>query len=140
MKVWILLGAGADLAFIGFVIGIFREKPAITSGHWFLLCWLVFFAFAGVASVRGFFADREVLREGEVTAGVLTDWARVRYGVSIRYQFRTTSGQRFEGSGKVNSEQDLTENGIFPVFYLSHGPKRNVALCCTHLRIRAIGD
>jgi len=80
-----------------------------------------------------------VLRDGELAPGVLTDWSKVRYGISIRYQFWTSSGQRFEGSGNVNSRRDLTaSDGIFPVFYLSHQPKSNLALCCTDLRITGV--
>jgi hypothetical protein len=133
-KIGALLGAAGSVAAIGFVIDALRKHPVATSDNSFLLLWLVILLFIEAAAIRGFLIDREVLREGDLTPGVLTDWTKGRHGISIRYQFWTASGRRFEGSGKVNSRRDLPD-GIFPVFYLSDEPKRNVALCCTGLRI-----
>ena len=116
-----------------------RSLPRLVWDNWFLLLWIAGLISIGAASVRRFLIEREVLRDGELAPGVLTDWSKVRYGISIRYQFWTSSGQRFEGSGKVNSSRDLeASDGIFPVFYLSHQPKSNLALCCTDLRITGV--
>lgn len=104
--------------------------------NWFVLLWVASLISIATANVRRFLMDREVLRDGQLAPGVLTDWSKGRYGISIRYQFWTSSGQRFEGSGKLTSRWDLkATDGVFPVFYLSHQPKSNVALCCTDLRI-----
>jgi hypothetical protein len=138
MKIMTLLGAAGYLAGITVVIDALWKRPAVISDNSFVLTWLVLFSFIfiGAGAIRGFLIDREVLREGDLTPGVLTDWTKGRRGISIRYQFWTPSGQRFEGGGTVNSTRDLAgSDGIFPVFYLSHKPKRNVALCCTSLRI-----
>lgn len=139
-KVWTLIAATAYVAGFGFAIHSLWKNSAVSYDNLFLLLWLVFYVSIGTASVRTFFADREVLREGELTPGILTDWTQGRHGISIRYQFWTPSGQRFESSGKVNSRRDLmrASDGILPVLYLNHQPKRNVALCCTHLRITTI--
>jgi len=145
-KVWSLLGAAGCVVAAVFAIYTLwknsavtvqgRSLPRLVWENWFLLLWIVGFISIGAASVRRFLIEREVLRDGELTPGVLTDWSKGRYGISIHYQFWTPSGQRFEGSGTLNSRRDLkASDGIFPVFYLSHQPKSNVALCCTDLRI-----
>lgn len=145
-KIWRVLGAAAWAVTAAFVIYPLwknsagtvqgRSLPRLVWDNWFLLLWIAGFISIGVASVRGFFIEREVLRDGELAPGVLTDWSKGRYGISIRYQFWTSSGQRFAGSGKLNSRRDLeATDGVFPVFYLSQQPKSNVALCCADLRI-----
>lgn len=148
-KVWSVLGAAWCV--VGAVFAIYtlwknsavtvqgRSLPRLVWDNWFLLLWIAGLISIGAVSVRRFLIEREVLRDGELAPGVLTDWSKVRYGISIRYQFWTSSGQRFEGSGNVNSRRDLTaSDGIFPVFYLSHQPKSNLALCCTDLRITGV--
>lgn len=146
-KIWSVLTAVGFAAAVGFAISPFwrdaaatlrsRSLPRLLWDNSFFLLWLVGFISIGVASVRRFLTEREALREGELASGVLTDWSQGRHGsVSIQYQFWTSSGQRFEGRGKLNSRRDLKEgDGVFPVFYLAHQPKSNVALCCTGLRI-----
>jgi hypothetical protein len=144
-KVWCVLGAtgcvvGAVFVWKNSAVTVQgRSLPRLVWDNWFLLLWIAGLISIGAASVRRFLIEREVLRDGELAPGVLTDWSKVRYGISVRYQFWTSSGQRFEGSGKVNSSRDLeASDGIFPVFYLSHQPKSNLALCCTDLRITGV--
>ena len=146
-KVWSVLGAAGCVVAAVFAIYTLGKNFAVAAhgrsvlrlvwDNWFLLLWVAGFISIGAASVRGFFIERELLRDGELAPGVLTDWRKGRHGISVCYQFWTSSGQRFEGRGKLNSERDLNASeGIFPVFYFSHQPKSNVALCCTDLRIK----
>ena len=145
-KVWSVLGSAGLVVGMGLVTYTLWKNSAVTMqgrsvprliwDNRFVLVWLVAFVSIGAANVRSFLIEREVLREGELTSGVLTDWSKGRRGIWVKYQFWVSSGQRFEGTAKVNSRWDpAASSGVFPVFYLSHEPKRNVALCCTNLRI-----
>lgn len=93
-------------------------------------------------------ADERILRAGVLTPGVLTGWYDKsnfsKYGsaptVRIRYQFWTESGQKFEGSGTLNSAFSSLSLSLaqepLKVFYLPQDPSKNVALCCTTSRPR----
>lgn len=95
----------------------------------------------GIRRVR---YDDQILRDGVMTPGVLTDWyeqsTHSGHSVRIRYQFWTDSGQKFEGSGTLTpgfSEPSLSiAQEPLKVFYLPGSPGKNVALCCTVSRIR----
>jgi hypothetical protein len=97
------------------------------------------FIIAGI--MRDLIAAREILRDGELTPAILTDWRQSRHGIHLKYQFWTISGQKFEGEGKLNSKKELgaKENPLL-VFYLPQNPKSSVALCCTPLRLRLGGS
>jgi hypothetical protein len=96
-----------------------------------------------VYSVRRTSFEKEVLRDGVLTTGVLAGWydkssyTRTGYQkyIRIRYYFWTESGQKFEGSGTLIggfSADDLSINQEpLKVFYLPQDPSKNVALCCT---------
>ena len=140
----VLLASGCVVAAVFAIYTLWKNSAVAVQGtsplagnNWVLLLWTVGFISIGAANLRRSLIEREVLRDGELTPGVLTDWSKGRHGISIRYQFWTSSGQRFEGSGMLNSRCDLKDSdGIFPVFYLGHQPKSSLALCCTGLRIR----
>jgi hypothetical protein len=104
------------------------------------LLWLTAWVYFSISSIREWFVAWAVLRDGELTTGVLTDWHEGRSGTSISYQFWTDSGQRFERHGKVFSNEELTVPTIqrepLKVFYIPEDPTKSVALCCTPLRIR----
>jgi hypothetical protein len=103
----------------------------------FALLWLTFWVYFGIGGIRGYFVGREILRNGELTTGVVTDWREGRGGISVSYQFWTDSGQRFEHHGKVYSKVELSnEKDPLKVFYLPQDPTRSVALCCTHWHLR----
>ena len=103
----------------------------------FGLAWLGLFVYLGGIRMRDWFAAREILMDGELTAGVLTDWREGRGGSSISYQYWTDSGQRFERHGKLIFKEELaTKEGPLKVFYLPQDPTKSVALCCTSLRVR----
>jgi len=101
-----------------------------------------------VYAVRRTSADERILRDGVLAPGVITGWYDksnfTRYGsqpyTRIRYQFWTESGQKFEGSGILNSGFSTTSLSIeqepLKVFYLPQDPSKNVALCCTTSRVR----
>jgi hypothetical protein len=109
-----------------------------------IFCIVVYVAFA-VQRIR---ADEPVLRDGVLTTGVLTGWydkshysrAGFQSYIRIRYQFWTESGQKFEGSGTLTSENSIATLSIdqepLKVFYLPQNPGRNVALCCTAESVR----
>jgi hypothetical protein len=106
-------------------------------GSIFGLVWLGLFVYLGAIGVRDWFAAWEVLRDGELTTGILTDWREGRGGASISYQYWTDSGQRFERHGKLVSKEELaTKEDPLKVFYLPQEPTKSVALCCTSLRVR----
>jgi hypothetical protein len=114
----------------------------------------VFFMYVGVIAglviyaVRRVRSDEQVLRDGILTTGVLAGWydksgySRTGYyrNIRIRYQFWTESGQKFEGSGTLNSEYPEASLSIrqepLKVFYLAQQPAKNVALCCTTCRVK----
>jgi len=103
----------------------------------FGLLWLTFWVYFAISGIRESFAGREILRDGELATGVLTDWREGRGGISISYQFWTDSGQRFERHGKVYSKEELRiEKDPLKVFYLPQDPTKSVALCCTPWRLR----
>lgn len=99
-------------------------------------------------AVRRTRADDRIVRDGVLTAGVITGWYDktnfTRYGsqpyTRIRYQFWTESGQKFEGSGTLNSGFSTASLSIqqepLKVFYLPQDPSKNVALCCTTSRVK----
>jgi hypothetical protein len=100
------------------------------------LLWLTFWVYFGITGIREYFVGREILRDGELTTGVLTDWRERRGGISVSFQFWTDSGQRFERHGKVHSKDELSnKTDPLKVFYLPQDPTKNVALCCTPWRL-----
>ena len=102
----------------------------------FDLIWLGLWLFIGAAGLRDWIVAREILRDGELTTGLLTDWREGEHGPSIS-QFWTDSGLRFERRGKVVTKEELAnEKDPLNVFYLPHDPKKSVALCCTSLRLK----
>jgi hypothetical protein len=74
----------------------------------FGLLWLTFWIYFGIAGIREYFVGREILRDGELTTGVLTDWRESCHRISVSYQFWTDSGQRFQRHGKVHSKDELS--------------------------------
>jgi hypothetical protein len=96
-----------------------------------------------VYGIRRTSFEKEVLRDGLLTTGVLAGWydkssyTRTGYQkyIRIRYYFWTESNQKFEGSGTLIaglSADDLSINQEpLKVFYLPQDPSKNVALCCT---------
>jgi hypothetical protein len=108
-----------------------RPKDAL-----FVLLWSGLLVYFEVTAIREWFIARDILRDGDLAAGVLTDWREGRGGVSVSYQFWTDSGQRFERHGKVVSKQELAnEREPLKVFYLPQDPTKSMALCCTSLQI-----
>src|SRR5712675_407438 len=103
----------------------------------FGLLWLTFWVYFGISGILEYFIGREILRDGELTTGVLTDWREGRGGISVSYQFWTDSGQRFERHGRVHSKEELSnEKDPLKVFYLPQDPSKSLALCCTSWRLR----
>jgi len=116
----------------------FARHPSFAWVQPFMILWFALWVFFGVARVRDIRKTREILRDGELTAGILTSWRHDRYGNFLRYQFWSESGQKFEAVGRLHrSAQRMARTDPLQVFYLSYEPKRNVALCCTPLRIRS---
>src|SRR5580765_1979288 len=95
----------------------------------------LYLAFAAVLAAR---KQLEVLREGQLTAAVLTDYREGRRGTFfLSYQFWTENGEIFKGSGTLVPGKDpALGKQPLQVFYLPQNPKRNVALVCTMVQIR----
>ncbi len=147
----IAMSAAAKRQMILSVLVFFAVGGFVLASHWIQftnlskhfrdsvsgLLWLLVFVYLGVSGARDWFAAWEILRDGELTTGILTDWREGRGGASISYQFWTDSGQRFERQGKVISKEELAaEEDPLKVFYLPQNPTKSVALACTPLRIR----
>lgn len=102
-------------------------------------------AFGGLIlyGVRRSSFEKEVLRDGVLTAGVLAGWydksSYTRSGyqedIRIRYYFWTESGQKFEGNGTLIAGHSADFLSIdqepLKVDHLPQDPSKNVALCCT---------
>ncbi len=135
------LSAAIFLGVGGFFLDSFWNQFATMREHpqtgWFGLLWLALWIYFGIGSIRQWFFSWEILKDGELTTGVLTDWREGRGGLSVTYQFWTDSGRRFERQGKVLNKEELAdEKAPLKVFYLPQDPTKSVALCCTSLRIR----
>jgi hypothetical protein len=108
------------------------EQPLIAI--WFVL-WIRLF---GLARLRDLKSVREMLRDGELTPGLVTTWQRTRFGTHLTYQFWNDAGQKLEASARLHAyARQIKITDPLQVYYLSDEPKRNVALCCTPLRIRS---
>ena len=111
----------------------FFQHPG--EGIWDLL-FPAILALIIVRAIREASTEREALRDGLLTVGVITNWIDGKRGASIDYQFWTDSGEKFEGHGRLVSKEDLSIlQEPLKVFYLPHNPAKNVALCCTALRV-----
>ena len=117
----------------------FTAVPQHPSQGFFELLLPAFFVYFAIDFTREARQEREVFREGELTTGVITNWTdENRGGTSVTYQFWTGAGQRFEGYGTLVAKEDLNiQQEPLKVFYLPQNPAKNVALCCTALRIQA---
>jgi hypothetical protein len=142
-KIWLFLD-GAIFIVVGglllwYSVKAFARHPSFSWVQLFMILWLTLWVFFGVARVRDIRKTREILRDGELTAGILTSWRPYRrYGNFLTYQFWSESGQKFEAVGRLHqSAPQMARADLLQVFYLSDEPKRNVALCCTPLRIRS---
>jgi len=82
-------------------------------------------------------SSRSLLRDGEVTIGVIADWISRGEGKTAVYQFWTRTGERFQHErAVVSDEKTYSEVGYVPVFYSPEDPTKSVALCCTAFRVR----
>jgi hypothetical protein len=140
-KIWLFLDGAIFIAVGGLLlwysVKAFARHPSFAWVQLLVILWIALWLFFGVARVRDIRKTRELLRDGELTAGVLTIWRHDRYGNFLRYHFWSESGQKFEAVGRLHqSAQRMARTDLLQVFYLSSEPKRNVALCCTPLRIR----
>jgi hypothetical protein len=88
------------------------------------------------------FQNRQVMRDGEATIGTIVDWVVGRRNSSTAvYQFWTRNAERFERRDWVRSGKgEYSAPGLVPVFYLPEDPTKNLALCCTILRVRVPGE
>jgi hypothetical protein len=134
LSVAVFLGVGA------FFADLFWKQFAVPRKHPFVFwlggLWLALWVYFGTRCVRHWFSCWEILRDGELTTGVLTDWREGRSGPSISYRYWTNSGKSFECSGRVVSKKELADQEApLKVFYLPQDPSKSVALCCTKLRI-----
>lgn len=102
------------------------------------LAFLVFCVGARVPSVRKEFLARELLSNGNITMGVITDWHSSHQGATkISYQFWTATGECFKHRGTVVSDKkSFAEGSAVPVFYLLEDPAKSVALCCARSKVR----
>jgi len=84
------------------------------------------------------YSNRQLLRDGEATVAVITDWISKSHGpATVVYRFWTRTGECFEHRGTVVSERKAySERGLVPVFYVPEDPSKSLALCCTMSRPR----
>jgi hypothetical protein len=132
-----VIGVALLLAFAGVGVGISLNTPssAVVVMGMLMTALFLYLAVAAVLTARN---QLELVREGELTPGVLTDYREGRRGtVFLSYQFWTDSGEIFKGSGTLVPGKDpAIGKQPLQVFYLPHDPKKNLALACTMVRIR----
>jgi hypothetical protein len=115
----------------------FKDLTKHIQNSIFVLLWFAFLIYLVIVEAREWSRAREILRDGVLTTGILTDWNEGRHGPSITYQFWTSSGQRFENRGTVKSKEELAvKEAPLKIFYLPQNPTKNVALACTSLRLK----
>jgi len=102
------------------------------------MAFLVLCVGARVPSVRQELLARDLLSDGNITMGVITDWHSSHQGaIKISYQFWTATGECFKHRGTVVSDKkSFAEGSAVPVFYLLEDPAKSVALCCARSRVR----
>jgi hypothetical protein len=94
-----------------------------------------------IASTRRGLLARSLLRDGEVTTGIIIDRHSGHNRIRLDCQYGTRMGQKFENRGEVVSERKLyQEKGLVPVFYRPEDPTKSIALCCTVSRVRTPGE
>jgi len=151
-EVYIPLGKAlwlsAEAVFIVVMIGRFVSsvhRHPMPLGQWITHRWgeVPFVVVALIAlpillrHIAQEFENWSLLRDGEVTIGVIADWISMGEGKVAVYRFWTQSGQRFEHEKRVYSDESAFKDiGLVPVFYLAQEPTKSVALCCTVLRVR----
>ncbi|MGH9745790.1 MAG: hypothetical protein ACRD59_06735 [Candidatus Acidiferrales bacterium] len=107
----------------------------------FLAVWLSIWILGELERIRNELQARRLLRDGEVTIGLIVDWYSGRHSTRLKYQYWTRMGQGFEHTGKIMSERKFyLEKGPVPVFYLPEEPTKSVALCCAVSRVRYSGE
>jgi len=89
--------------------------------------------------------DRQLLRNGELAAGVVTH-QKIVEGVGgrggrrkqsrVRYRFKDASGQLFQGTG-IDYSRRLHVEMTVPVFYNPGDPEKNVAICTAICELRS---
>jgi hypothetical protein len=131
-KAWLLLGIGFFSLFeVGPILSFLRRASwsdvralVHNSGDSLNgIVWLAFCAYFCVLTIRAWLVNREVLRDGELTTGLLTHYDESRAGIYVRYQFWTDSGQRFERRGRVFTKKELAvATAPLKVFYLPQDP------------------
>ena len=104
----------------------------------FLAAWVYY----GIHAVRYELPARALLRDGEVTIGIITQLKSSGHGSgTVAYRFWTRTGQRFEHRRSfVSGGSVFAQGGLVPVFYLPEDPTKSVALCCAISRVRTADD
>jgi hypothetical protein len=81
--------------------------------------------------------DKKLLRDGELAVGVVTHQKLVKSGSGrggrrtqskVRYRFKDSSGQLYQGTG-TDYSRDLRVEMTVPVFFNPENPEKNVTLC-----------
>jgi hypothetical protein len=88
--------------------------------------------------------DKKLLKDGELAVGVVTHQKLVKTGgrggrrtqSKVRYRFKDSSGQLYQGTGTDHS-RDLRVEMTVPVFYDPEDPDKNVALCTASCELRS---
>jgi hypothetical protein len=138
--------AGAAIALVSITLAVSAIRRHPTPLAKWVYSYFGSFAIAAFAvaalplMIRGLLrelSNQSLLRDGEVTMGVITDWASGIEGKTAVYQFWTLTGERFQHEAPLYSDKEpYTDAGVVPVFYLPQDPTGSVALCCTKLRVR----
>jgi hypothetical protein len=140
----------ALIAYVALRWGQFGGSPALTKIPVTFITYVVVIGGIIAYAVRRTSYEEQVMREGVLTTGVLAGWydksSYTRTGfqvyIRIRYYFWTESGQKFEGSGTLNSNSGLSADNLsinrepLKVFYLPQDPSKNIAVCCTYVANR----
>lgn len=83
--------------------------------------------------------QKKLIAEGDLAIARVTERRLARHGPTIRYEFKTPSGEHLDGGASDGTGQ-LSAGMSVPVFYNPRNPKRQLALCASFFEVVTLGE
>ncbi|HKF52421.1 MAG TPA: hypothetical protein VKB26_08925 [Candidatus Acidoferrales bacterium] len=99
-----------------------------------LVCFMILVACLPLFVRRGMVRDKNLMENGAVAMGRVTEQKNVKNASLITYEFRDAEGRSVSGSGNDLTRSFFPEMTV-PVFYDPQNSKRNVAACASFFEV-----
>lgn len=99
-----------------------------------MICFMALVACLPFFVRRGMVRDKNLMENGAVAMGRVTEQKNMKNASLINYEFRDSSSRMISGSGNDLTRSFFPEMTV-PVFYDAENSKRNVAACASFFEI-----